>query len=663
MNHAAAAGDSVYLGLQSGLMVLNVRDPARPQVVSQWSADWVGAVEVMDPYVYVHTHGQDGPRLSILDLSQPERPVVVGSCALLYPAARLRVAEGHAVLASSSLQLLDVHVPTAPRLVGRVAGGDAAAADLAWPHVYVGYPTRLAVYAISEPAGQTNVAVRMISAYPLAASAIRLAGQRAYVAGGVPRALHILDVSSPAHPRKLGSWGGTYDPMTLEIVGDLVCLGGRSAVSGRGLLVLVDAADPENPVALGQCEIPGYEVRDLKVAGLRACVTDGQGRLHLVDLSDPSRPKVEGGFHPGGEARALRVAGEVAFLADGVAGLRLLDVRNPSQPLLLGEWVTEGEAQDVCGVGTQVYLATGGSRVYELIVVDASSPTQPIMQGRWRTGGDCGSSVAGVAVAGQHAYVATSGSCGDDLNGLRVLDVSNPANPVAIGGYPAGGRSLSLSGQYLSLAEGWFEGSNGDLFDVSHSDRTWRLGSLRNRGRSTEWVHLDRQRAYVAAGDEGLTLLDLSDPSAPVEVASQPTEFPAHYLTAAGNLAFVGTDGDSDHDSLLEVFDTSRADRPVRVATARIKVRGLQVVGNTLYVAAGSEGLRILEMTPRLVLSLPVLEGDGLRLTWVGAPGLRLQHAASLSDPAWQDVPDSEGVSSLWLSPVEAAAFYRLVQP
>jgi hypothetical protein len=62
-------------------------------------------------------------------------------------------------------------------------------------------------------------------------------------------------------------------------------------------------------------------------------------------------------------------------------------------------------------------------------------------------------------------------------------------------------------------------------------------------------------------------------------------------------------------------------------------------------------------------LNPPERSGNQLRLTWNGGPGIKLQKSASLSNPAWQDVPDTDGKSSATLPLTDAAAYFRLFKP
>ena len=88
------------------------------------------------------------------------------------------------------------------------------------------------------------------------------------------------------------------------------------------------------------------------------------------------------------------------------------------------------------------YVADGDAG---LQVIDVSNPANPVRVGGYDTSGYA----YGVAVSGNIAYVA------DDDAGLQVIDVSNPASPVRVGGYDTSG--------------------NGEGVAVSGTSPTWRM--------------------------------------------------------------------------------------------------------------------------------------------------------------------------------------------
>jgi hypothetical protein len=81
-----------------------------------------------------------------------------------------------------------------------------------------------------------------------------------------------------------------------------------------------------------------------------------------------------------------------------------------------------------------------------LKVIDVSNPANPVLVGSNDTIG----SPYGLAVAGNYVYVV------DSKAGLQVIDVSDPANPLRVGGCDTSGfaNGVAVAGQYACVADG-----------------------------------------------------------------------------------------------------------------------------------------------------------------------------------------------------------------
>jgi len=112
--------------------------------------------------------------------------------------------------------------------------------------------------------------------------------------------------------------------------------------------------------------------------------------------------------------------------------------------------------------------------------------------------------------------------------------------------------------------------------------------------------------ALVAAGSEGVQVVDISDPNHPVLAASYDTPGNANDIRISGNLAFVadGLDG-------LRILDISSPTNLVSVGSLGSlgEAWDLAVSGQYVYVAAGTEGLRIVDVSSP---ATPVLRGTSV---------------------------------------------------
>ena len=105
----------------------------------------------------------------------------------------------------------------------------------------------------------------------------------------------------------------------------------------------------------------------------------------------------------------------------------------------------------------------------------------------------------------------------------------------------------------------------------------------------------------MADGDAGLQILDIGDPSRPVQVGHHDTAGPARSVQVAGNRAFVANGA-----SGLLVLDVTDPAGAVEVGNAGSGdfAHRLQIAGNRAYLADGHAGLRILQLREGLVQSL-----------------------------------------------------------
>ncbi|MBU0508161.1 T9SS type A sorting domain-containing protein [bacterium] len=104
-------------------------------------------------------------------------------------------------------------------------------------------------------------------------------------------------------------------------------------------------------------------------------------------------------------------------------------------------------------------------------------------------------------------------------------------------------------------------------------------------------VTVQNNIAYLACGSEGLRIVDLSNPSAPVDLGQLPFEW-TQTVTVAGDFAYVGTGGS------LRVIDVSNPAQPLEIPQVPIQcsANAIQIVDNFAFVAA-SPGPLFLDIT------------------------------------------------------------------
>jgi hypothetical protein len=135
----------------------------------------------------------------------------------------------------------------------------------------------------------------------------------------------------------------------------------------------------------------------------------------------------------------------------------------------------------------------------------------PVLVGQWPPQGPATGSQTAVAVAGDYAYVTIF------PYGLRVFDVGNRAAPKMVGELRLPGYSwdLAISGHYAYV--GTLTGV--EVIDVQVPARPKWVSFC---GCNVSGITISGDYAYVAAGTEGLLVLDIRDPARPQRLAALP---------------------------------------------------------------------------------------------------------------------------------------------
>jgi hypothetical protein len=144
--------------------------------------------------------------------------------------------------------------------------------------------------------------------------------------------------------------------------------------------------------------------------------------------------------------------------------------------------------------------------------------------------------------------------------------------------------------------------------------------------------------AYVADGESGLQIIDISDPKKPNIIGTSDTPGDAMAVAVSGDKAFV-----VDYDKGLQIIDISDPKNPKIIGYVYMPgvADGVAVSGNRAFVAAGNSGLQIIDISdpknPKIIGYVDTLDyanrvtisGDKAFVT-TGYSGLQI---IDISDP------------------------------
>jgi hypothetical protein len=408
----------------------------------------------------------------------------------------------------------------------------------------------------------------------------------------------------------------------------------------RLLLVLLAAGLISTGTAGASTDVPGPHEHKKRGEHWQAGLQPGQPGPAPASSQRPTKIKVLGHDDPGGGAPAGDVVAHKGFAYLGswgvpseagefcrAQGVRVYDVSNPrrlrrvatfadgaSNPQLAGSWTekvivrsvrTSSFRGDLAAVSFQACRLGGfnGTGLY-----DVSNPRRPV-QLALRESGIEGVHELWLEARGRNAYVyeaaifhevvaAEQGQDPATVNPeFRIVDVSDPANPVQIGDWSAW-RDLGVSP---------LDGIGTFPVNFVHS------------------VVVFDEIAYVSYWDFGTVMLDVSDPANPVFLGR--TEFGpgvegnAHsaWIAKRGRI-LIQTDEDFDPTPNPDVetgwgyghiFDISDKANPIELATLKLPsthqfpppgpgdftVHDPKVVGNTLFLSWYTEGVALFDIS------------------------------------------------------------------
>ncbi len=248
----------------------------------------------------------------------------------------------------------------------------------------------------------------------------------------------------------------------------------------------------------------------------------------------------------------VSVTGSTVYVLDRTSGrFQVLDISEPSAPAILGSCRLPGNPPGAVATGGSLVFAAnwnGKADTQQLHIIDISDPSTPTLLTSYDT--RKGASNYDIAVSGSNVFVAAAG-------GLRIIDVSKPRTPVL-------------------------------------------LSTFKGRSRWIRGVDLSGSMAYIATsmakGASWLQIVDISDPSAPVQVGSYETSGVAQDVAVSGTLAYV-----ADRNAGLEVIDVSDPTNPIGVGFYRTRTNSSKVaVSEQLtFMSLRNNGLIILRYDSR----------------------------------------------------------------
>lgn len=270
-----------------------------------------------------------------------------------------------------------------------------------------------------------------------------------------------------------------------------------------------------------------------------------------------------------GESKGVFAAGSVVYYGLGNK-VQIASFTNPASPVKIGSVILSDVVEDLIRTSinsTQYLVVTGGKRMW---LINVQNPTTPSLVATVDV--TSGTTCEGVATSGTYAYVAAGSA------GFKVYNIATPASPILVASIDslAYCESVVISGQYAYVAAG----SRSHIVDISNPTSPVAVGRIPGYGGYHQYMNVRSGYAYVCNYNASLAVVNVTDPSNPVNVMEVPSGYRTARIIFDGNYAYVAVG-----DTGMVVYNVVNPASPVLVS--KIKTTGRAA---SLYYGAVSVG-------------------------------------------------------------------------
>lgn len=382
--------DLVYLASGTeGLRIVNIANPAAPAMVGAYNVPTrPGAIAMAGNYLYVadehptHCTGtHDVGDLHSINVANPasaqlagvyDTPGAIYSIAVsgtyAFAGKYIRFDCGSQQAIEGGMQILNISDPAHLAEIGFYDSGNTAVRHvvLQGEHAYLGINDanvgKIDFVDVSTPATPQHAGQYKDYDAP---NDIAISGDYAYQVG---QKLSIINIANLSAPTKVGEYSGSTTIWSVAVSGNYAYL-------GSGNLEVIDITNPTNPTLVGYLNMEaGYAVSDIVIAGKYAYLAVAS-KLLIVNIADPQNPVEIARYSTLGSS-SIAVSGNMVYFTANTGGIYIFSITPPS--------TLSGQAADAIGepiVGALIsandlYTATtDASGVYTLTEIPAGNYT------------------------------------------------------------------------------------------------------------------------------------------------------------------------------------------------------------------------------------------------------------------------------------------------
>ncbi|NMC44410.1 MAG: hypothetical protein GYA46_10870, partial [candidate division Zixibacteria bacterium] len=461
----------------------------------------------------------------------------------------------------NGLYVLNVVNPAQPAFVSQlyIAGGPSWDISVESGYAYLaGDDGKLYVVDIANPASPQQVATY---AAPDRIIGVDVSGSLAGIAygGSDSSGVIVLDISRLDSIVEVANYPADYNMLKVAFSGSLLY------AVGCAELWVIDPSDPEfGRVVTGNYPVDLSIQDTLVVLADKSMITPGwESFLTVVNVADRLHPQILSSYSlPGDELTGVDIRDTVAIAAAGTEGLYFFSVADPTQPRMLSLYTEDAQIGRVRTVDTLAYVlvvftpywdksgADSGENVWpgDIRILNVADPSAPTLVGMY----PLAAPVTGLVASDGLLAALNDHDIGPDV---VLVDDSDRHRPVIRGNYstPGSGSAGQFVDSLLYLAA---RGSGVEIINVADPTQPALLGTVSMTNPNDIVV---RDTLAFAVGDTEFVISDVSDPTAPRELARQSIPYMGRSIALYDNYAVI-SDGNNPRN--LDIYDITDPEHP-----------------------------------------------------------------------------------------------------
>jgi hypothetical protein len=316
----------------SGILILDVSDPANPVLTGQCSVGYAEYLDVQDNYAFAYVNDNN---LNIVNLDDPANPESISEISIS-GCGQISVTSDYAFVAEGTygLEVIDISNPYEPFSSTLIPPDHMNASvkasqgqdDIIFIAASYDGLTVVDISDISNPVKLSSL--RRFTPYKSAAALYNVYVLENSSEGGCKsdNSLTIINTYDKENLLEMSSLPLEY-PLDIALKNDFSYI-----ADSTGGLKVIDISNERNPFITGSLSLP--DATSVELSGSQAYILDSENHFVSVNISNPQNPSVSGYCDLPG-AYDLLVYGNYAYVTCGTNGLKVVDISSPSNPVVL----------------------------------------------------------------------------------------------------------------------------------------------------------------------------------------------------------------------------------------------------------------------------------------------------------------------------------------